>query len=90
LPSFQIQHFDKTTDTLSKNNCLTSASSKIMPWNGCGRDALPLAVVWWIDLPEFGGHLGNAAENLFGRKIDSDVDFTTFDNSLELPSENLG
>jgi hypothetical protein len=63
--------------------------SKIMPWNGCGRDAVPLAVELWIDLPEFGGYLRNVAKNQFGCKIDSGVDIATFDNSLELPSENL-
>jgi hypothetical protein len=34
-----------------------------MPWNGCGRDAVPLAVELWIDLPEFGGYLRNVAKN---------------------------
>jgi hypothetical protein len=49
---------------------------------------LNLGVIW--EMPPKIYSLGNAAENLFGRKIDSDVDFATFDNSLELPSENLG
>ena len=26
---------------------------------GCGRDAVPLAVEWWYNFPEFGRHLGN-------------------------------
>ena len=60
-----------------------------MPWNGCGRDAVPLTVELWIDLPEFGGYLRNVAKRQFGYKIDSGVDIATFDNSLELPSENL-
>ena len=50
---------------------------------------MPLAVELWIDLPEFGGYLRNVAKNQFGCKIDSGVDIATFDNSLELPSENL-
>jgi hypothetical protein len=33
--------------------------SKIRPSNGCGRDAVPWAVEWWYDFPEFGRHLGN-------------------------------
>jgi len=33
--------------------------SKIRPSDGCGRDAVPLAVERWYDFPEFGCHLGN-------------------------------
>ena len=33
--------------------------SKITPSEGRGRDAVPLAVGWWYDFPEFGRHLGN-------------------------------
>ncbi len=33
--------------------------SKIWPSDGCGRDAVPSAVEWWYDFPEFGGYLGN-------------------------------
>ncbi len=34
--------------------------SKITPSEGCGRDAVPLAVGRWYDFPEFGGYLGKA------------------------------
>ena len=33
--------------------------SKIRPSDGCGRDAVSLAVEWWYDFSEFGCHLGN-------------------------------
>jgi len=33
--------------------------SKIRPSDGCGRDAVPLAVERRYDFPEFGGYLGN-------------------------------
>ncbi len=33
--------------------------SKIRPSDGCGRDAVPLAVGRWYDFPVFGGYLGN-------------------------------
>ncbi len=33
--------------------------SKIRPPDGCGRDAVPLAMEWWYDFPEFGDYLGN-------------------------------
>ncbi len=33
--------------------------SKIRPSDGCGRDAVLLAVERWYDFPEFGGYLGN-------------------------------
>ncbi len=33
--------------------------SKIGPSDGCGRDAIPLAVDQWYDFHEFGCHLGN-------------------------------
>ncbi len=33
--------------------------SKIRPSDGCGRDAVLLAVERWFDFPEFGGYLGN-------------------------------
>ena len=33
--------------------------SKIRPSDGCGRDAVPLAVGRWYDFHEFGLHLGN-------------------------------
>jgi hypothetical protein len=33
--------------------------SKIRPSDGCGRDAVPLAVERWYDFHEFGCHLGN-------------------------------
>ncbi len=33
--------------------------SKIGPSDGCGRDAVPLAVGKWYDFHEFGWHLGN-------------------------------
>ncbi len=33
--------------------------SKIRPSDGCGRDAVPLAVKWWYNFREFGCHLGN-------------------------------
>ncbi len=33
--------------------------SKIMPSDGCGRDAVPLAVGRWYYFHEFGCHLGN-------------------------------
>jgi hypothetical protein len=32
--------------------------SKIRPSDGCGRDAVPLAVIRWYDSPEFGSYLG--------------------------------
>ncbi len=37
--------------------------SKIGPSDGCGRDAVPLAVERWYDFPEFGGYLGNVGLN---------------------------
>ncbi len=33
--------------------------SKIWPSDGCGRDAVLLAVERWSDFPEFGGYLRN-------------------------------
>jgi hypothetical protein len=33
--------------------------SKIRPSDGCGRDAVLLAVVRWYESPEFGSYLGN-------------------------------
>ena len=33
--------------------------SKIRPSDGCGRDAVPLAVGRWYDFPGFVGYLGN-------------------------------
>jgi hypothetical protein len=33
--------------------------SKIRPSDGCGGDAVPLAVERWYIFPEFGGYLGN-------------------------------
>ena len=33
--------------------------SKIRPSDGCGRDAVPLAVEGWYNFHEFGCHLGN-------------------------------
>jgi len=33
--------------------------SKIRPTDGCGRDAVPLAVEGWYEFPEIGCHLGN-------------------------------
>ena len=33
--------------------------SKFTPSEGCGRDAVLLAVERWYDFPEFGCHLGN-------------------------------
>ena len=35
------------------------AITKIMPSDGCGRDAVLLAVERWYDFPEFGDYLGN-------------------------------
>ena len=32
--------------------------TKIMPSDGCGRDAVLLAVERWYDFSEFGGYLG--------------------------------
>ena len=37
--------------------------SKIRPSDGCGRDAVPLAVERWYDFPEFGGYLGNVGSD---------------------------
>ncbi len=31
--------------------------SKIRPSGGCGRDAVPVAVLRWYDFPGFGGYL---------------------------------
>ncbi len=33
--------------------------TKIRPSDGCGRDAVPLAVERWSNFPELGGYLGN-------------------------------
>ncbi len=33
--------------------------SKIRPSDGCGRDAVPLAVERWYEFHGFGWHLGN-------------------------------
>ncbi len=38
--------------------------SKIRPSDGCGRDAVLLAVERWYDFPEFGGYLGNVGLSL--------------------------
>ncbi len=38
--------------------------SKIRPSDGCGRDAVPLAVERRYDFPEFGGYLGNVGSYL--------------------------
>ena len=37
--------------------------SEIMPSDGCGRDAVPLAVEWWYDFLEIEGYLGNVGLN---------------------------
>jgi len=37
--------------------------SKIMPSDGCARDAVPLALERWYDLPEFGGVSGIRSVN---------------------------
>jgi hypothetical protein len=34
-----------------------------MPSDGCGRDAVPLAVEWWYDFLEIEGYLGNVGLN---------------------------
>jgi hypothetical protein len=34
-------------------------NSKIRPSDGCGRDAVILAVERWYDFPGFGGYLGD-------------------------------
>ncbi len=39
--------------------------SKIRPSDGCGRDAVPLAVVRWYNFPEFECHLGNVGSERF-------------------------
>ncbi len=38
--------------------------SKISPSDGCGTDAVLLAVERWYDFPEFGSYLGNVGDNL--------------------------
>ncbi len=38
--------------------------SKIKPSDGCGRDAVLLAVERWYDFPEFGVYLGNVGLSL--------------------------
>ncbi len=44
--------------------------SKIRPSDGCGRDAVPLAVERWYNFHEFGCHLGNVGlRKLAGTKI---------------------
>ncbi len=43
--------------------------SKIRPSDGCGRDAVPLAVERWYDFHEFGCHLGNVGYNDFRASI---------------------
>ncbi len=45
--------------------------SKIRPSDGCGRDAVPLAVVRWYDFPEFGGYLGNVGLLFLAEKLSS-------------------
>ena len=45
----------KMTEWPSKRGPIT----KIRPSDGCGRDAVLLAVERWYDFPEFGGYLGN-------------------------------
>ncbi len=45
----------KLTDSPSKRVPI----SEIRPSDGCGRDAILLAVERWYDFPEFGGYLGN-------------------------------
>ncbi len=39
--------------------------SKIRPSDGCGRDAVPLAVERWYDFHGFGCHLGNVGEKAY-------------------------
>ncbi len=45
----------KLADWASGHGQLT----KVGPSDGCGRDAVPLAVGRRYDIPEFGGYLGN-------------------------------
>ncbi len=47
------------TKNLAKWTSERGPISKIRPADGCGRDAVPLAVERWYDFPEFGGYLGN-------------------------------
>ncbi len=46
-------------ENLSKWPSKRGPISKISPSDGCGRDAIPLAVERWYDFPEFAGYLGN-------------------------------
>ena len=38
--------------------------------DGCGRDAVPLAVDQWYDFHEFGCHLGNVGQNTDTLSVD--------------------
>ncbi len=46
-------------ENMSKWPSKREPTSKIRPSDGCGRDAVPLAVGRWHDFHEFGLHLGN-------------------------------
>ncbi len=52
--------------------------SKIKPSDGCGRDAVHLAVDQWYDFHEFGCHLGNVGRS----KRDSHIDPQTSSNAI--------
>ncbi len=45
--------------------------AKIRPSDGCGRDAVPLAVGRWYDFHEFGCHLGNVGLEDIAALIDA-------------------
>ncbi len=47
------------TENLDKGPSKRGPIPNIRPSDGCGRDAVPLAVDRWYDFHEFGCHLGN-------------------------------
>ncbi len=48
--------------------------SKIRPSDGCGRDAVFLAVEWWYDSSEFGCHPGNVDSSGHPGNLGTDAD----------------
>ncbi len=70
--------------------------TKIMPSDGCGRDAVPLAVERRYDFPEFGGYPGNVGlgtdtviEHMAASIPDADQGFTLIFSDNPFPQYQL-
>ncbi len=62
--------------------------AKIRPSDGCGMDAVLLAVDQWYDFPDFGGYLGNVGSwpcNMGGITIYLKATWGMSDKVLSLP-----